>query len=236
MAETDSYESPSEHDSLFGPSRRESTQADGPVAPSNNMTGLVQPISSTLVPGNIDHEPTEEEISRNKGKFEVELEFIQCLASPNYLHELATQGYLEDPAFLNFLEYLEYWREPDFAQHIMCVLAFGVTLSNMSEAFDVAEGADVPSLPERRCDRGRAAQPRDLALGNMVSALLDPYYNMTQADDAALPSHYFRREGESTRINREQHTREALERQQVEAEEAERIRRERSEQEKQEKQ
>jgi mediator of RNA polymerase II transcription subunit 31 len=54
------------------------------------------------------------------------VQFIQCLASPNYLHELAIQGYLEDPAFLNFLEYLEYWRAPEFAQHIVSVPLFTV--------------------------------------------------------------------------------------------------------------
>ncbi|KAH8080842.1 mediator of RNA polymerase II transcription subunit 31 [Filobasidium floriforme] len=54
----------------------------------------------------------------NKDRFEVELEFLQCLASPNYLYELASKGYLDDPKFINYLDYLSYWRRPDYAQFI----------------------------------------------------------------------------------------------------------------------
>lgn len=47
----------------------------------------------------------------NRKKFEIELEFVQSLAHPFYLHALAQQGYFEKPEFINYLRYLNYWRE-----------------------------------------------------------------------------------------------------------------------------
>ncbi|KIR38538.1 hypothetical protein I307_06566 [Cryptococcus deuterogattii 99/473] len=55
----------------------------------------------------------------NLVRFQSELEFIQCLAHPQYLHELHIQGYLGKPAFLNYLKYLEYWREPHYVRFII---------------------------------------------------------------------------------------------------------------------
>lgn len=46
---------------------------------------------------------------------------MQCLANPLYLYELHTQGYFADNAFLNYLEYLQYWHEPDYARFITYV-------------------------------------------------------------------------------------------------------------------
>mmetsp|Transcript_24806 Transcript_24806/g.34990 ORF Transcript_24806/g.34990 Transcript_24806/m.34990 type:complete len:191 (-) Transcript_24806:3656-4228(-) len=57
-----------------------------------------------------------EELPSNR--FELELEFIQCLASPAYLHHLATTGVLSDTAFLTFLEYLQYWKKPDYSRFL----------------------------------------------------------------------------------------------------------------------
>ncbi|WIA10931.1 hypothetical protein OEZ85_011096 [Tetradesmus obliquus] len=51
-------------------------------------------------------------------RFVLELEFIQCLANPHYLNWLAQNKYLEDKAFLNYLKYLEYWRQPQYASYI----------------------------------------------------------------------------------------------------------------------
>ncbi|CAG2054654.1 unnamed protein product [Timema podura] len=48
-------------------------------------------------------------------RFQVELEFVQCLANPNYLNFLAQRGYFKDQAFINYLKYLLYWKEPDYA-------------------------------------------------------------------------------------------------------------------------
>ena len=60
--------------------------------------------------------PSEKSLVDNR--FELELEFIQSLASPAYLHHLATQGYFQDPAFIAFLRYLKYWKQPEYAKYI----------------------------------------------------------------------------------------------------------------------
>ncbi|KAF0766257.1 mediator of RNA polymerase II transcription subunit 31 [Aphis craccivora] len=57
-------------------------------------------------------------------RFQVELEFVQCLANPNYLNFLAQRGYFKDQSFINYLKYLLYWKEPDYAKFIkypMCL-------------------------------------------------------------------------------------------------------------------
>lgn len=82
-------------------------------------------------------------------RFQVELEFIQCLANPNYLHckhvrkkwielsyliwnififlsklVIAQRGYFKDQTFINYLKYLTYWKEPEYARYIkypMCL-------------------------------------------------------------------------------------------------------------------
>lgn len=62
--------------------------------------------------------PTEEERAANRKRFELELEFVQALANPYYLQSLAGQGILTKPAFRNYLSYLTYWREPEYARFI----------------------------------------------------------------------------------------------------------------------
>lgn len=57
----------------------------------------------------------------NRARFELELEFVQSLANPYYLHSLAQQNILEQPAFINFLEYLLYFKEKDYARFIQSV-------------------------------------------------------------------------------------------------------------------
>uniref|UniRef100_A0A6U6IBL1 Mediator of RNA polymerase II transcription subunit 31 n=1 Tax=Odontella aurita TaxID=265563 RepID=A0A6U6IBL1_9STRA len=60
----------------------------------------------------------ESTIDLPRNRFELELEFVQCLASPAYLHHLATSGLLSDSSFLSFLEYLRYWSRPEYARFI----------------------------------------------------------------------------------------------------------------------
>ncbi|KAI0675082.1 SOH1 family protein [Trametes maxima] len=55
----------------------------------------------------------------NRARFELELEFVQSLANPFYLHSLAQQGILNQPAFVNFLKYLMYWKDKDYARFIL---------------------------------------------------------------------------------------------------------------------
>ncbi|KAF8995467.1 SOH1-domain-containing protein [Cyathus striatus] len=54
----------------------------------------------------------------NRARFELELEFVQSLANPFYLHSLAQQNILEQPTFINFLKYLLYFKEKDYARFI----------------------------------------------------------------------------------------------------------------------
>ncbi|OJA10535.1 hypothetical protein AZE42_01713 [Rhizopogon vesiculosus] len=61
---------------------------------------------------------TEDPRGANREKFELELEFVQSLANPYYLHSLAQQNILDQPAFINYLEYLLYWKEKDYARFI----------------------------------------------------------------------------------------------------------------------
>ncbi|KAG8239356.1 hypothetical protein J437_LFUL018610, partial [Ladona fulva] len=58
-------------------------------------------------------------------RFMVELEFVQCLANPNYLNFLAQRGYFKDQAFVNYLKYLLYWKEPDYARYLKHMLRIG---------------------------------------------------------------------------------------------------------------
>lgn len=57
----------------------------------------------------------------NRIRFELELEFVQALANPYYLHSLAQQGILNRPAFVNYLQYLLYWKEKEYARFVQCV-------------------------------------------------------------------------------------------------------------------
>ena len=62
-----------------------------------------------------------------------QLEFIQSLASPAYLHYLATSNYLTDPAFLAYLKYLQYWRQPPYSRFLTyphCLTFLDLLLTN----------------------------------------------------------------------------------------------------------
>lgn len=82
-----------------------------------------------LLDGEMNSEAQEEQIQQvdearvaNRARFELELEFVQSLANPYYLQSLAQQGILNQPAFVNFLKYLLYWKEKDYARFLLCVI------------------------------------------------------------------------------------------------------------------
>ncbi|XP_038685219.1 mediator of RNA polymerase II transcription subunit 31 isoform X2 [Tripterygium wilfordii] len=52
-------------------------------------------------------------------RFLLELEFVQCLANPTYIHYLAQNRYFDDEAFIGYLKYLQYWQQPDYIKFIM---------------------------------------------------------------------------------------------------------------------
>ncbi len=72
---------------------------------------------------------TDEESVKNRKRFELELEFVQALANPFYLHSLAQQGILYQPAFINYLKYLLYWKEKGYARFILWVWSYLSPLS-----------------------------------------------------------------------------------------------------------
>ncbi|KAI7344411.1 hypothetical protein KC354_g15183 [Hortaea werneckii] len=51
-------------------------------------------------------------------RFELELEFVQALSNPLYVHYLATQKLFEDDDFIRYLDYLQYFREPKYMRFL----------------------------------------------------------------------------------------------------------------------
>ncbi|KAF2020629.1 mediator of RNA polymerase II transcription subunit 31 [Aaosphaeria arxii CBS 175.79] len=51
-------------------------------------------------------------------RFELELEFVQCLANPAYLNYLASQKYFDQPEFVAYLGYLQYFKHPKYAKYL----------------------------------------------------------------------------------------------------------------------
>ncbi|GFH44428.1 SOH1-domain-containing protein [Chaetoceros tenuissimus] len=74
--------------------------------------------SATSVASTTNDSTSIKPLPEDKNRFELELEFLQSLASPAYLHYLATQGYYQDKQFLKFLNYLKYWKRPEYAKYI----------------------------------------------------------------------------------------------------------------------
>eukprot|EP01138_Halocafeteria_seosinensis_P014868 gb/GECG01015178.1/.p1 GENE.gb/GECG01015178.1/~~gb/GECG01015178.1/.p1 ORF type:complete len:175 (+),score=23.01 gb/GECG01015178.1/:1-525(+) len=61
---------------------------------------------------------SEESSLHATSRFLMELEFVQCLANPKYLHYLALWGYFDDGAFVQYLGYLQYFKQPKYAVHL----------------------------------------------------------------------------------------------------------------------
>jgi len=61
----------------------------------------------------------ENEVDEEGKRFQIELEFVQSLANPNYLNFLAQHGYFKNPTFLNYLKYLTYWKEPEYNKYLV---------------------------------------------------------------------------------------------------------------------
>ncbi|XP_057427663.1 mediator of RNA polymerase II transcription subunit 31 [Lotus japonicus] len=66
------------------------------------------------LPKNIYKDPDD-----GRQRFLLELEFVQCLANPTYIHYLAQNRYFEDEAFIGYLKYLQYWQRPEYIKFIM---------------------------------------------------------------------------------------------------------------------
>jgi len=88
-------------------------QAQTSTAMSNNATA-----SSTTTSSSAISSSSSSSLPSDRDRFELELEFVQCLASPAYLHYLATSGMLYQSTFLDFLRYLRYWKSPQYAKYL----------------------------------------------------------------------------------------------------------------------
>ncbi|XP_021905571.1 mediator of RNA polymerase II transcription subunit 31 [Carica papaya] len=71
-------------------------------------------ITNTSSPKNIYKDPDD-----GRQRFLLELEFVQCLGNPTYIHYLAQNRYFEDEAFIGYLKYLQYWQRPEYIKFIM---------------------------------------------------------------------------------------------------------------------
>ncbi|RCK54774.1 Mediator of RNA polymerase II transcription subunit 31 [Candida viswanathii] len=52
-------------------------------------------------------------------RWEIELEFVQSLSNIPYVNYLAQNNYLNDETFVNYLEYLQYWTQPQYAKFLV---------------------------------------------------------------------------------------------------------------------
>jgi len=64
------------------------------------------------------------ETDGGRQRFLLELEFVQLLANPTYIHHLAQNRYFDDEAFVGYLSYLLYWKRPEYAKYVMYPHAF----------------------------------------------------------------------------------------------------------------
>jgi mediator of RNA polymerase II transcription subunit 31 len=68
-------------------------------------------------------------------RFQIELEFVQSLANPNYLNYLAQRGYFKNQSFLNYLKYLMYWKEPEYCKYLIYPQCFSLLEMLQHEQF-----------------------------------------------------------------------------------------------------
>ena len=98
--------------------------------------------------GEVSADLSASDLDKERLRFEMELEFLECLANPLYLNctymrgvallsntfpfpsihlcdghvyplALAQQLYFEDEAFVEYLKYLQYWKKPEYAKFIV---------------------------------------------------------------------------------------------------------------------
>lgn len=90
------------------------------ITTTTNNSDSSEPNSKKQKLGNNSLNLPNESEEENRVRFLMELEFIQALANPQYLHYLAAQTRLfQDQAFLNYLKYLQYWKNPEYAKFIV---------------------------------------------------------------------------------------------------------------------
>ncbi|KAG0324437.1 hypothetical protein BGZ99_001819 [Dissophora globulifera] len=88
--------------------------SDTGSSPASTLTSA-PPLPSGTAAGPLQTEDEYEQLKR----FQIELEFVQCLSNPWYLHHLAQQQYFNQDAFVRYLDYLQYFRKPEYAKYII---------------------------------------------------------------------------------------------------------------------
>lgn len=64
----------------------------------------------------------------------IELEFVQGLLNIKYLNYLAVNGYLDQTEFINFLQYLQYWKDPRYCRHMLFPQSLAILDALISDA------------------------------------------------------------------------------------------------------
>merc|ERR1711988_236899 len=101
------------------PSNPNSNQNSSNNTPTSNLKNDPLSTHNNAPPPQIsEEEQLRRQTEDEKNRFTIELEFIQCLANPHYLHFLAQRGYFNDDSMVNYLKYLNYWRKPEYARHL----------------------------------------------------------------------------------------------------------------------
>ena len=87
------------------------------------------------------------EINEEEKRFILELEFVQCLANPQYLQHLAQNGFFEQQDFINYLKYLCYWQTREYSKYIIFPYCLEILDYLQEESFRLAlKSADVALL------------------------------------------------------------------------------------------
>ena len=75
-------------------------------------------------------------------RLKCDLEFVQNLSNVPYLHYLAQNKYLADPAFQNYLKYLCYWKEPEYQRFLRfphCLVFLDALIENKDFCTELAK-------------------------------------------------------------------------------------------------
>ncbi|KAL9581337.1 MAG: hypothetical protein Q9212_003958 [Teloschistes hypoglaucus] len=82
-------------------------------------SAATHPFSDVLsTTGNHPMARPDEDLYGGFTRFELELEFVQALANPYYLNHLASQNWLQDSSFIEYLKYLQYFNKPEYITYL----------------------------------------------------------------------------------------------------------------------
>ncbi|KAH9472794.1 hypothetical protein MJO28_001344 [Puccinia striiformis f. sp. tritici] len=86
---------------------------------------------------NAAHSPDlQQDKEANQVRFEEDLEFVQSLANPHFMQELTLNGTLRSETMINYLQYLKYFHDPNYARFVRYPNALKILdLLNNSEEF-----------------------------------------------------------------------------------------------------